>query len=482
MAGLDSTGLTIKRQPEVLTNIETSERELISPDINTQDDELLGQLNSIVSSQLADLWALSEAVNNNFNILMAEGFNLDWLAAMTGLTRKPSTTSVTDKQLFSGDEGTNILTSSILENPNTGDRFLTTSEITLGVVSCYSGGLVVQVVQDNTTYSLVVNSTTYEYTTGAGATTQEVLDGLKAVIDLDTSALWTASTDVDTLTLVSNNITAEIAITGLTFLLPSKASRIASAAAEEPGSISAPANSVVTPITVISGLDSTTNLEAYVLGNDIETDDEFRARILVSQQASGKATVEALIDNIAAITEVESVSVMENNTLLTVDGIPAKAFEAVVLGATDAEVAEVIWNTKAAGIEAFGNTTVQVEDSQGNPQSISFTRPESLHIAFRVTYTLYDEEAFPIDGEELIKQALKDTMDTYQVGEDIIPTRFYGPIYAATDGIAQLTVEVQVLAASGDTPSGSAWSEDTIEVDNKQIGVNEVVDNYVVGP
>ena len=56
-------------------------------------------------------------------------------------------------------------------------------------------------------------------------------------------------------------------------------------------------------------------------------------------------------------------------------GRPGHSFEIVVQGGTDTDIATVIYGTKPAGIQAYGNTVVNVTDIFGNPYPIGFSRP-----------------------------------------------------------------------------------------------------------
>ena len=63
----------------------------------------------------------------------------------------------------------------------------------------------------------------------------------------------------------------------------------------------------------------------------------------------------------ANVSEVDGVSyleVYENDTVSTVDTIPAKAFEVVVQGGTDTDIAQAILEKKPAGIQAYGTDPI----------------------------------------------------------------------------------------------------------------------------
>ena len=478
---LDSTGLTIKRLPEIISDLESLEQQLISANIATGDDTLLGQLNNIYGAALAELWELAESVNSNFDLDKAEGRNLEDLAIYAGnLLRLQQEKSKTTKQQFIGDQGSVIPISTLLQAPATLERVLTTAVINLDSNSCTSTIIAVDNVFNNTLYTVTVNTVDYDFTSDADATANEIVTGLKGLIDADVTATWTATLIGDTLVITTDDDDNNINVALVLNLSISSVTVLGNTEAENFGGVLFPLNSVTTIVLPVSGLISTTNTEAYITGRLDETDEEFRLRISKSQQAGGSATLEAITDNLLEVTGVSTVEVTENNTSATVNGIPPHEFEAVVLGGTDAGIALSIFNNKAAGIGSFGNTTEVVIDSFNNSHNISFTRPTTIHIAFRVSYTLYNEESFPIDGKDLIKTVVKDTLDSLTIDEDVIPNRFFGPIYAAVDGIDSLIVEIQTLANQGDTPVGGSWQETRIAISEREISSTVVTDMTVL--
>ncbi len=487
---LTPDGLEIRRLPEVTEDIVESEQSLIDPNINTDDDTLLGQLNQIIAAAIADQEALAQAVNDNFNPLKAEGKNLDDLAAIIGIKRIAATRSNTDEQLFVGDEGSVLFSGSlILENPTTQDRFITTSEVTLSISDCRYGSVSVQTVLNNTTYTVVVNSTQYDYLSDGDATEQEILDGLKGLIDADGAATWTADSSNNVLTITTNDA-FNIGISGLVNMLPDKAAVFGNAQAQVVGDIVAPANSVTTIIVGAGGLDSTTNSSSYVRGRLEETDEELRARLLDSQQIAGSATVPSIEDSLRNVTGVTSARVFENRSFVTDgDGRPPKSFESIVIGGDDSAVAQQIYDSKPAGIETYGITnseTVldslgnQAEDSDGTPLLINFTRPQPVHLAFEVEFTKYDEESFPTGGEAGIATALETWANAQGVDTDIIPSRSFGAIYVAVSGIDSLVVKVQEIANPGDPIVPGNWQTTRLPITFREFGSTTTNDITVI--
>ena len=528
MAGLDENGFTPKRQPEVVSDIEVSERNNIDSNISTEDDEPLGQLNETFATPIADQWAMGQAVYDAFSPLTAEGVSLDRLAALIGITRIAGTPSTTDKQLCVGDNGVVIPQGSIVGNPINLDRFSIPESVTLTNSNCYSVKYSVKDLLDSTEYTMLVNGNPIAYTSDASATELEILNGLK--LDNDTNyptASWTITVDSVSLQLIitSNSSDVSISVSSITYISADEVSSFSLAESTVIDSIIAPSNSVTEIITTVSGWVSTTNTESYIVGRQRETDEELRERLLVSQQVSGRGTVEAIQDSVRNVTGVSSATVQENDTFfysggtyavtftngtnlvnltgntladgdgvvfqtvgvlptglvggqqywvvnsgandfqvsLTVGGsvetftddgtgshsanaeLPPKSFETVVQGGDDDAVALTIWQSKPAGIQSYGSTVVVTPDNDGVDRTVRFTRPNDISILFVVEYEPDTEVITPPASEvsDTIKQVMVDETSTLAIGEDVITSKYFGPIYNAINGIIVTSITAQ---------------------------------------
>ncbi len=527
MGQVNPDGLTIRRTPEVIEDIVTAERALIDPNISTEDDEVIGQLNNIIGSSIASVEAFGQAVNDNFNLLKAEGVHLDNLVALIGITRISGQASSTDKQQVTGTDGTVIPAGSLVENPISLDRFLFLNDVTLTTTSCQSALYSVKDLLDNTLYTITVNGNEISYTSDADATELEILDGLKAYNDANfAGSAWTFTVDSGSLQLlIETDDGVNLNISSITFIGSDSVTTFGNAQCTVVGPVVAPANSVNSILTAVSGWSSTTNTEEYVVGRDEETDEELRARALVSQQISGRGTVEAIQDTVRNVTGVSSATVQENdyidwsggtsvvtftngtdtvnwtaNTLTDTDRVtfsstdtlptgldssvvyfvvnqavnsfqvslssggavvsftddgtgtntvrvelPPKSFETVVQGGTDSAIALSIWESKPAGIETFGTQTETIQDSDGTDRTIKFTRPNDISLDFEVEYTI-DPEGTPPSTAEIessIKSVVVSVTSQLVIGQDVIPSKYYGPIYAAVTGIIVTLIQVK---------------------------------------
>lgn len=148
-------------------------------------------------------------------------------------------------------------------------------------------------------------------------------------------------------------------------------------------------------------------------------------------------------------------------------GRPAKSFEAVVEGGSDADVALKIWQLKPAGIQTFGNTHVVITDSQGNPQGINFTRATEVFIWVTVALTLNPQETFPDNGQELVAEAILAYGNTLGIGIDVIIQRVQAVCFSVP-GIGSATIQLARTLSLSDTPS---YGSSNIDIGETEISV-----------
>jgi hypothetical protein len=80
---------------------------------------------------------------------------------------------------------------------------------------------------------------------------------------------------------------------------------------------------------------------------------------------------------------VALMNVAANSTGVTITpsfGRPGKSFEIVAEGGASQTIAQTILNSKPAGIQTYGSTTVEVFDAFSNPYEIEFSRPTPVPI------------------------------------------------------------------------------------------------------
>lgn len=441
---LTVNGLIVDRYPEVVENIQTAQQQEIHPDIDTNDDEFLGIQNKILAERFASLNELLEAVYNAFDVDKAEGVDLDVIGKLLNNARLGSA-STQGYVNFTGSSGTVVGSGTVVENPNTGDRFLVSSQTIISNTSSLKNTFSVATVANSTNYTINVGATAYTYTSDSDATIAEILAGLKAEVDGDLSAEVTATVAGTTLLIEAIDQSAPYTLSTSANLAVTSTTTRVYVLAQTTGPITTPAESITLLVTPIAGVTSVLNPLALTSGRNRESDEEYRVRLKTDQTISGKATLPAIEAALRATAGVSYAEVVQNNTMATDgDGRPPKSVECVVEGATDEEVARVIFDSVAAGIATFGNTgPIVFSDDDGDTQSISFSRPTAYDIEVRITYSVYSEESFPSGGEDTMRTAVLDHINGLGIGVDVIPMRAFSPIYNSVTGVGDLLVEVR---------------------------------------
>lgn len=160
--------------------------------------------------------------------------------------------------------------------------------------------------------------------------------------------------------------------------------------AQETGPVSCPQNTL-TIAGPVAGWNSIVSNAEGAAGSEIESDAELRLRREQEVTNPGSTSTSGIAADISRnVPEVQTVTVIENDTDVTVDSIPLKSLEAIVFGpdspttADNTAVAEQIFTSKTAGIGTYGNTSITVTDSEGQNHVIRFTRPATQDLAVTI--------------------------------------------------------------------------------------------------
>lgn len=258
--------------------------------------------------------------------------------------------------------------------------------------------------------------------------------------------------------------------------------------AEETGAITASVGTITEIVTPVSGLDTVTNAAAATVGRAIETDQQLRARIEVSLQPGGEATVQAIRAALLALEIVDQCVVLSNRTdAVDADGLPAKSFRAIVwpdpgTAPDDDDVFAAIWSVAPAGIYSDGVRSGTVTDSQGYAQTLRYSVASEL--STYITATLTTTSAYPADGDDQVEAAIllevngdpdaDPPVEPLQIGDDLLLYRIVGAIDAlGLAGITNIVVTAKVGSApgGGDVSNITASATEVITTDAAQVTV-----------
>lgn len=192
------------------------------------------------------------------------------------------------------------------------------------------------------------------------------------------------------------------------------------------GVIDAPSLSITTIVTPFPGWNSVTNLADALAGEPLETNEAFRLRRAASVRKGGSANVLAICSALLdpdIISGIISVNYAENSHSYAVAPLPPNSFEIIIWdnGAADnTEIAQIILEKKAGGIQAYGATTVTLTDSKGVVHQIGFTRAVGVDILVSVTLETtagyIGDDAVRALVNTYIEQSLMPDNDVLQAG------------------------------------------------------------------
>ena len=436
MAGVTDAGFVIKRLADILADDRALAvqlfQDLIQPgdQVDTSDSSALGRLISLAAPSEADLWGAAQEVYAAFDPNSATGIALDNLVAYAGITRKEQTFT-TSSILVAGDTNTLIPVGQTVSSSTTGEQFTTVGAISLAASN--ASGITVSVVtlQNSTAYTITyantTTSNTITFTSDASATVAEILAGLQGVI-AGAHPTLTATVVGTTLVIDRNDIFQTVNFTTSVNLGINKVRTVVEVVAVESGIIEQPANTIDTILTPMLGWDSVNNPVAATPGEDRETDEELRLRFRNGKFDRAANTLDAIYSALINLDNVSEVTIYENDTsVVDGNGVPAHSFLPIVSGGLSTDIANAIWDNKPVGILSYGNTTVVINDIQGSPHDVSFSRADPVVVYISMDITT--DVNFPANGNDLIKSNLISYFQTnFGTGDDVIYSRLYTPI------------------------------------------------------
>lgn len=412
--GVLPTGFATKTRQNIIDEVVADLNADISPSLNTQADSALGQIVGILADQISQDWDVLEEVYQSQYPDSAADASLDGVGAITGATRLPATAS-TVALFVTGDDATNLPVGRQARVPS-GGIFETDAAATISLATAWA---------PTTSYSvgdLVRNGVTQRIYICAIAGTSDGSGGPTGTgtAIVDNTVTWRYVGNGEGYASVAGTATT----TGPTVALAYQVTEI---------------------VTAVTGWAGVSNLLDAAVGTDVETDAAFRVRRENLLTVSGKGTVDTIRAKLLLVSGVTEAFVFENTTDVTDgNGVPPHAIECVVLGGTDADVAQTIFDDKPAGIATYGTDISEaVVDSQGTSHTILASRADPIEMLLAIT--VVTDGNYPADGDTQVAAQLKALGDTLGIGDDVIYNQFLGETLTTAGGVSGVT-DVQSLA------------------------------------
>jgi uncharacterized phage protein gp47/JayE len=251
--------------------------------------------------------------------------------------------------------------------------------------------------------------------------------------------------------------------------------------AETAGAVTANAGTITVISTPVVGWNSCTNPLDATIGKEIDLDAELRQRREEELRATGSATVDAIRSDVLADEDVLQCSVFENTSnVVDANGLPPKSIEVVLFDGSppvlsNNEIAQLIFDTKPAGIETFGLESGTATDSLGVFHTIKFSRPNERQVWIEMFVKV--DIATGYAGAAALEAALValNTSNLLQ-GRDVIAARLV-EVAMSFDGIFDMTSPPQLgfAPAPVGTSNLTIGMREIARLDTSRITINETI-------
>lgn len=392
---LGPNGLTIQTEAEIAEEYASRVRALTgNASLSFEGDTLLGQENTAGSDRVESLQQLLQGINDSQNLLAATGVQLTQYCLKGGVIRKAATRSLVTGVTLGGTTGTSVPIGTLLGIPNIANRFSTQSTVTLtaatawAATTAYTAGTVRKA--NGQVWLCYVSGTSAG---GSGPS------GNAPVVDGTCRWYWIGNGDGYAST---------------------------DARAVDTGPIGCAPGGLTVIVTPVAGFTGCANLTAAAQGTVAETDQALRIRYLESYSRAGSATVNAILADLLAITDVSEARVYQNNTNTVgggnpaIPGMPRHSVWAVVDGtATAAQIGASLLDTVAAGIQvgwaaAPNAVNASTLDSQNVLQPIYYSTPVDVPVDVNIAI-VYGSGT----GPATVQTDVEDALNALTIGDDV---------------------------------------------------------------
>ena len=395
--GLTPTGFYGKPLTVVEDEVDQGLRSILGESAGTDADgkipleSMAGQLKALIVDGIAAQWDLQEAVVASLDPNKAAGVFQDSIAALTGTLRNASRNSVATG-ICVGTPNTSLAVGRAVTVDGTASRFSTATGWAIATGTAFVGSGTYS--SGDIAYSPASRSYLCLSATG--------IAGLSAPSGIGTA-------------ITNGAVTFRYLGDGIGYVKAPFVADVVGAIGVATGSL----NTVATPV---SGWNTVYNPLAGDAGRLQETDSALRARRNQELAAAGNTTADAIRANILAVNAgsedvahepVTSCTVFYNDTDATDgNGVPPHSVECLVQDGTTADIAQAIWDSIGAGTRTYGSTSGTAVDSEGNNQTVYFTRPTEVEIYVRGVGR-YDAREWPTGSNTLVAESMESALLTY---------------------------------------------------------------------
>ena len=188
-----------------------------------------------------------------------------------------------------------------------------------------------------------------------------------------------------------------------------------------------------------------TNITSASGGADIESDIDYRARLLQFFLGAENGSVNGIRRAMLSLPQVKDCKVFENNDMLDdpVTGLKPGQIAVIINGLIDEVLAYKLFNTRSAGVCTTGNTEIEVVSDSGAYVTERFYSAKEKPLYIKVSdISLANPDAVDIQGQ--IKQSLLTRLGQYSsLGNKVNFEKVQACVYILED-IDEAKVEISV--------------------------------------
>lgn len=469
--GLTDQGISIKDFSTITQEIKAELTQNLGQ-LNFENNSVIGNIVNILAEREVQIWQLAQGLYNSMSPDLAEGTSLDYNCALLGIKRLSANYSYVTAQVTGENYSTfPVNTAAKLINSPVSTLY---NKVAVAIDNRSCTGIDLEVTTaERSSYEIKINDITVSYTKATDDTIPIIASKLKEALNSKTElsfleasittdnlnvihinskrfktnfAYFTQVSSVIQINSVTNNVILYSQIAGA-IPIPSKSVRISSYPNE---------------------ILSINNYDAGTLGRDVETDLELRTRRRQVLMLNGRATINSIKAKLMNLSGVTAVTVNENSTNETLNGLPPYNFEAIVSGGSDEDIAKAIWEYKPIAIKSYGTTSKDIIDSTQTTRTIYFSRPTQYYVFIDITIT--KNEYFNDNSVESIKTDIVEDCKKLKLSQELLYQDLFKFLYRQT-GIKKATIK---LGKNTDASTNSqATTEDNLSVDGRSILVVE---------
>lgn len=217
-------------------------------------------------------------------------------------------------------------------------------------------------------------------------------------------------------------------------------------------------------ITVVSNPDDSiievTNQEPAYGGNDEETDEDYRERLVLENISKEGPTANGIRSALMNVSGVREVGIVDNDKNSTDEyGNPPYSVHVYVLGGADNDIAEILNDRVAAGVTLAGSKAVNITDDSGITKTIRFDHATEIPIFVKVEIKTNDSWNQD-DGPSRIKADISQKISALEMGQTVHVTKLFSQVYDKP-GVEEASIKI-------------GTSKDSLSYDNVKVKRFEV--------